>query len=70
MQMRADRRGPAARALAAGTVLATALALAPAALASVTRTGAVGGGRVALAGSVPGFVRAGAGRRRTSGQRG
>jgi subtilase family serine protease len=59
MQMRADRRGPAARVLAAGTVLATALALAPAALASVTRTGAVGGGRVALTGSVPGFVRAG-----------
>ncbi len=57
--MRADRRGGAAGVLAAGTVLAAALALAPAALASVTRTGTGLDGRVALAGSVPGFVRAG-----------
>jgi subtilase family serine protease len=47
------------RVLAAGTVVAAAVALAPAALASVGSTGTGLGGRVALAGSVPGFVRAG-----------
>jgi subtilase family serine protease len=56
---RADRRGRAARALAVGTVLATGLALAPAAIASARQLSANPSGRAVLAGSVPGFVRAG-----------
>jgi len=56
MVVEAHRRGRMARGLAAGSVLAATLALAPAAVASVTGPGAA---RVTLAGSVPGFVRAG-----------
>ena len=54
--MRPYRRGRAA--LAAGAVVAAALAVAPSAAASVTGGGGRGG-RVALAGSVPGFARDG-----------
>jgi subtilase family serine protease len=56
---RSDRRGRVARALAVGTVLAAAFALAPAALASARHVGVNPAGRAVLAGSVPGFVRAG-----------
>jgi subtilase family serine protease len=56
---RADRRGHAACGLAVGTVLATALAIAPAAVASAGHVSANPVGRAALTGSVPGFVRAG-----------
>jgi subtilase family serine protease len=56
---KAGRRSYAVRGLGVGTVLAMALAITPAALASAGHVGASPAGRVALAGSVPGFVRAG-----------